>query len=185
MPYPDFPDCIVRVKPVRIVLPDNCLTMEDKRYYYKVSLADTKRGHCISEFIERGKAAAKAADELAEELGAESRTDRPGCLYPGVGIGSLTFRSVPNLFAYQFIGKGEYIPNMQNEKGQEIARRIVELPDVTSADFRVAFGIPINQARTPQWFIYRGKAYLCSRYRLGEEYEEILQQEFESKRKKV
>lgn len=159
--------------------------MEEKRYYYKVSLADTHRGRCISEFMEKGKKAAEAADSLAAELGAESRTDRPGCLYPGVGIGSLTFRRVPNLFAYQFIGKGEYIPNMQNEKGKEIARKIVELPDVTSDDFRIAFGIPANQTRTPQWFVYKGKAYLCSRYQLGEEYETILKQKFESKRKKA
>ena len=74
---------------------------------------------------------------------------------------------------------------MQNEKGQEIARKIMDLPDVTSDDFRVAFGIPINRQHTPQWFIYNGNAYLCSRYPLGEEYETILQQEFESKRKKV
>ena len=159
--------------------------MEEKRYYYKVSLSDTHRGRCIREFMEKGKKAAEAADRLAAELGAESRTDRPGCLYPGVGIGSLKFKRVPNLFAYQFIGKGEYIPNMQNEKGQAIARKIVDLPDVTSNDFRVAFGIPVNQNRTPQWFVYKEKAYLCSRYPLGEEYETILQKEFDSKRKKL
>lgn len=159
--------------------------MEEKRYYYKVSLNNTHRGRCIVEFMEKGKKAVEAADRLAAELGAESRTDRPGCLYPGVGIGSLKFRSVPNLFAYQFIGKGEYIPNMQSEAGQKIVKRIISLPDVTSDDFRIAFGIPVNQNRTPQWFVYRGKVYLCSRYPLGEEYETILRQEFESKRKKL
>lgn len=159
--------------------------MEEKRYYYKVSLTDTHRGRCISEFLEKGKKAAEAADKLAAELGAEARTDRPGCLYPGVGIGSLKFKGCPNLFAYEYIGKGEYIPNMNNEKGKEIAQKIIRLPDVRSDDFRVAFGIPINQSRTPQWFIYRGRVYLCSRYSLGQEYETILQQEFESKKKKL
>lgn len=159
--------------------------MEEKRYYYKVSLSNTHRGRCIQELIDKGNRAVEAANELAACLGAESRTDRPGRLFPGVGIGSLKFHRVPNLFAYQFIGKGEYIPNMQNEKGKEIARKIMDLPDVTSDDFRVAFGIPINRQHTPQWFIYNGKAYLCSRYPLDEEYETILQQEFESKRKKV
>ena len=53
------------------------------------------------------------------------------------------------------------------------AVKIMDLPDVTSDDFRVAFGIPINRQHTPQWFIYNGKAYLCSRYPLGEEYETI------------
>ena len=136
--------------------------MEEKRYYYKVSL-DSHRGNCIGKFIEKGRKAAIAAEELTKELGAEAHTDRPGCLYPGVGIGSLKFRSVPNLFAYQFIGHGEYIPNMQNEKGQDIARKIIELPDVTSQDFRVAFGIPVNQLRTPQWFVYRRNVPLSIR----------------------
>ena len=89
--------------------------MEEKRYYYKVSLSNTHRGRCIQELIEKGNRAVEAANELAASLGAESRTDRPGRLFPGVGIGSLKFHRVPNLFAYQFIGKGEYIPNMQNE----------------------------------------------------------------------
>lgn len=159
--------------------------MEEKRYYYKISLEGTHRGRCICEFMDKGKKAASAADSLAAELGAEARTDRPGCLYPGVGIGSLKFKSVPNLFAYQFIGKGEYIPNMQNEKGQAIAKRIMDLPDVTSNDFRIAFGIPLNEIYTPKWFVYKGKAYLRSRYQMGEEYETILKQEFDSKRKKI
>ena len=42
--------------------------MEEKRYYYKVSLTDTHRGRCISEFLEKGKKAAEAADKLAAEL---------------------------------------------------------------------------------------------------------------------
>lgn len=159
--------------------------MEEKRYYYKVNLERNHRGRCISEFMEKGKRAALAADRLAEELGAEWRTERPECLYPGVGIGSLKFKRVPSLNAYTSIGKGEYIPNMETEEGKAIARQIMKLPDVTSMYFRVAFGIPAHQSRTPQWFVYNGKAYLCSRYPLGEEYESILQREFDSKRKKL
>ena len=45
--------------------------MEEKRYYYKVSLTDTHRGRCISEFLEKGKKASEAADKLAAELGGE------------------------------------------------------------------------------------------------------------------
>lgn len=71
--------------------------MEEKRYYYKVSLSNTHRGRCIQELIDKGNRAVEAANELAASLGAESRTDRPGRLFPGVGIGSLKFHRVPNL----------------------------------------------------------------------------------------
>lgn len=155
-----------------------------EKHYYKVKL-DTHRGRCISEFIEKGKKAAQAAEELMTELGAKGYTDNPRALYPGVGIGSLIFMGVPNLLQYQFIGKGEYIPNMKTDAGKEIAKRIAALPEVSSDDFRLAFGIPINQSKTPAWFIYNERAYVCSSYSLGTEYTQIVESEFLSKKKKL
>lgn len=158
--------------------------MGEKHYYYKVKL-DTHRGRCISEFIEKGKKAAQAAEELMTELGASGYTDSPRALYPGVGIGSLVFKGVPNLWQFESIGKGEFIPNRKTDAGKEVAKRIAALPEVSSDDFRLAFGIPVNQFKTPAWFIYNEKVYVCSSYSLGTEYTQIVESEFMSKKKKV
>ncbi len=158
--------------------------MGEKHYYYKVKL-DTHRGRCISELIEKGKKAAQAAEELMTELGASGYTDSPRALYPGVGIGSLVFKGVPNLWQFESIGKGEFIPNRKTDAGKEVAKRIAALPEVSSDDFRLAFGIPVNQSKTPAWFIYNEKVYVCSSYSLGTEYTQIVESEFMAKKKKV
>lgn len=158
--------------------------MGEKHYYYKVKL-DTHRGRCISELIEKGKKAAQAAEELMTELGASGYTDSPRALYPGVGIGSLVFKGVPNLWQFESIGKGEFIPNRKTDAGKEVAKRIAALPEVSSDDFRLAFGIPVNQSKTPAWFIYNEKVYVCSSYSLGTEYTQIVESEFMAKEKKV
>ena len=128
------------------------------RNYYKVKL-DTHRGRCILDFIEKGKKAAQAAENLMADLGAKGYTDNPRALYPGIGIGSLVFGGTPNLWEYQSIGKGEYIPNMKTDAGKEIAKRIAALPDLSPNDFRIAFGIPVNQFKTPAWFIHKEYVY--------------------------
>ena len=157
---------------------------EEKKYYYKVSL-DSGRGEKIQGFLDKGKEAAEAANRLAKELGADERTDRPGCLCPGVGIGSLVFYQWPGGKRYTSIGSNEYIPNINREQGKEIAKRIKALPDVSSMDFRIAFGIPADKEKTPAWFVWERFVYLCSGYKLGEEYTIILQAEFDETRKKV
>lgn len=154
------------------------------KHYYKVN-KETHRGRCICELIEKGKKMAQATEKLALELGADSYTDRPGTLFPGMGIGSLIFKRMPNLWKYQSIGQGEYIPNMKTEEGKEIAKRISKLPELSADDYRIAFGIPINKSKTPAWFMYGKFFYLCSTYTLGEEYTAIVEQEFLNKMKKV
>lgn len=153
--------------------------MEEKKYYYKTPLSSA-RGKKIQEFINKGKEAAAAAENLAKELGASGYTDRPGCLYPGVGIGSLVFKRYPGGKRYLSIGSKEYIPNMYREKGKEIAKRIMKLPDVSVRDFRIAFGIPIDKDRSPAWFVSSDEVvYLCSPYQLGEDYETASSTEFD------
>lgn len=156
----------------------------NEKHFYKVKL-DTHRGRCISEYIEKGKKAAQAAEELMTELGADGYTDCPRALYPGVGIGSLIFDKTPNLWQYESIGKGEYIPNRKTDAGKEVAKRITALPEISSDDFRLAFGIPVNQFKTPAWFIYNERVYVCSSYSLGSEYTKIVESEFLSKKKKI
>lgn len=152
--------------------------MEKKRHYYMVALA-SERGKRISELLAKGREAADAADLLAKELGAESRTDRPGSLLPGVGIGSLSFKRRPSSKRYIPIGAGEYIPDMKRKEGFEIGRRIGKLPDISGFDFCVAFGISVDKKVTPEWYVCKGIVYLSCPYTMGEEYTAITEEEFE------
>lgn len=152
--------------------------MNAVRYFYKAPLS-SERGKSIKNFFEKGKKAALAADELAEELGADGRTDRPGRLYPGVGIGSLVFAKRPSSKRYLPIGGDEYVPNIKRKEGYGIGKRIGSLPTVTGFDFCVAFGIPVDKKVTPKWYVYGGDIYLSSPYPLGEEYTVITEEEFE------
>lgn len=152
--------------------------MGTRRHHYMVQLS-SERGKRISEFFDKGRKAALAAEELAKELGADGHTDRPGRLYPGAGIGSLVFGKRPSSKRYLSIGAGEYIPNMKRKEGMDIAKRIARLPDVTGFDFCVAFGIPVDKKVTPKWYVYGGAVYLSSPYPLGEEYDAIDEDEFE------
>lgn len=147
-----------------------------ERSFYKIALS-SDRGLQIANLIEKGKKAAEAADRLAEELGAKSRTDRPGRLFPGVGIGSLVFRKWPGE-AYASIGKKEYIPNMKSKEGIEIARQIGRLPDVSGIDVCAAFGISADKETAPEWFTYGEAVYLSSSYSLNDEYEPIPEPEY-------
>lgn len=150
-------------------------------FYYSVPL-DSARGKRIAEFISFGRKASEAADRLASKLGADSRTDRPGRLFPGVGIGSLKFSARPDKKKYRSIGKGEYIPNFNTPSGMELARQIARLPDITAIDFCAAFGISADKKATPEWFVSKGKVFISSHYRMGEEYMPIPQTEFESEK---
>ena len=154
------------------------LGMGQKTHFYKIPLS-SERGKSIKNFLEKGKEAALAAEELAKELGADGHTDCPGRLYPGIGIGSLVFGKRPSSKRYLSIGEGEYIPNMKRKEGMEIAKRIARLPYVTGFDFCVAFGIPVDKKVTPKWYVYDGSVYLSSPYPLGEEYIVITEEVFE------
>lgn len=154
-----------------------------KRYFYKASF-NSHRGRCIRDFIAKGNKAVKATSELVEKLGAKSYTDTPGGLFPGVGIGSLVFDTIPDLRKYESIGKGEFIPNTKSSEGEVIAKMISKLPSISAMDFRVAFGIPLNIFKTPQWFVYKEDIYISSPYPMGNDYITILQHEFDTKKEK-
>lgn len=158
--------------------------MEGKKYYYKVEIS-TSRGMQIKEFLQKGIKAIREADRLAKNLGAVSRTDSPGCLIPGVGIGSLVFEKKPDRITYMSIGNNEYVPNPKTDEGRKLLRKISKLPMLTPFDALLAFGIPVNQNRTPAWFQEKNFFYLCCSYKLGPEYTEILSHEFEQKKKQL
>ena len=160
------------------------LGMGPKTHFYRIPFS-SERGKSIKNFFGKGKEAALAAEELAKELGADGYTDRPGRLYPGIGIGSLVFGKRPSSKRYLPIGEGEYIPNMKRKEGMEIAKRIARLPYVTGFDFCVAFGIPVDKKVTPKWYVYGGAVYLSSHYPLGEEYAVITEDEFEKHREEA
>lgn len=164
--------------------------MEDLKNhsFYKLSL-QSARGERIGQLLAKAKSAAEAADRLTLELGAESRTESPGSVLPGVGIGSLIFRRAQSAKKYLRIGSREkmteYIPNMAEQKGKDIARRIYELPTITAAEYREAFGIADKEDRTPAWFISADTMFLRCCYGLGEEFVVISQEEFEQEAKRV
>lgn len=155
--------------------------------FYKVSL-QSARGEAISALLEKAKLAAEAADQLTKELGAESRTESPAALCPGVGIGSLIFERAQSSKKYRHIGSRgrlqEYIPNMDEKKGKEIARRIYHLPGIDAEEYRAAFGLPADVKVSPSWFISADTMFLKCAYELSEEFVPIGEEEFEEERKK-
>lgn len=157
--------------------------------YYKILLEEHERGMAISLFLEKMKELGKAADQLARELGAESRTEAPNATCAGLGIGSLIFTKPQSSKKYQRIGsrgkKIEYIPNMNQVKGKKIAGRIADLPTMSSAEFRASFGIPKDATLSPAWFVSGNFMYLKCRYAMGEEFVAIEEKEFEEEREKI
>lgn len=157
-------------------------TMQEFRYY-KVSLS-SDRGRKIEKFILTAEAAIRAADSLAKELGAEARTESPGAVYPGLGIGSLIFRKPQHRKRYECIGKSEngieYIPNAKEKKGIDVMKKIYDLPYVGSRDIKEAFGIDGNETKSPLWFIQEKDVFLRCEYSLCDDYLSIEKEEFET-----
>lgn len=155
--------------------------------FYKVPM-QSDRGKKIGRLLEQAHAAAEAADRLTVELGAESRTEAPNAVCPGLGIGSLIFRRARSSKKYQCIGSvgksSEYIPNMYEPKGKEIARRIYDLPTVTPEEFRSAFSLPDDVEVSPSWFISGDTMFLKCCYALSEEFVPIEEEAFEQERER-
>lgn len=151
-------------------------------HYYKVSLS-SDRGQKIEKFISMAESAVHAADTLTKELGAEARTEAPGAVYPGLGIGSLIFRKQQHRKRYECIGKSkngiEYIPNAKENKGIDIIKKIYALPYVGSRDIKEAFGIDGNETKSPLWFIHNNEVFLRCEYELCDDYISIEKAEFE------
>ena len=156
--------------------------------FYKVSLASA-RGEAINSLLEKAKSAAKAADDLTLALGAESRTEAPNALCPGVGIGSLIFGRAQSSKKYKLIGNRgkmqEYIPNMDEPKGKEISRRIYLLPVITPDEYRAAFCLPDEVGMAPSWFLSGDTMFLKCAYGLSEEFVPVTEREFEEEREMV
>lgn len=141
--------------------------------YYKVPLS-SKRGQKIEKFVSTAESAIRAADALTKELGAEARTESPGAVYPGLGIGSLIFKRPQHCKRYECIGKVEngieYIPNAKEQKGIDVMKKIYALPYVGSRDIKEAFGIDGRETKSPLWFIYNNEVFLRCEYKLCADY---------------
>lgn len=162
---------------------------EIKNYsFYKVPLL-SHRGEKITALLQLARSAAEAADALTLGLGAESRTESPRALCPGVGIGSLIFKRAQSSKKYMCIGSRgklqEYVPNMNEKKGLAIARRIYDLPCVTPKQLREAFGLPNDAEVSPSWFMNAESVFLKCCYVLGEEFVPITEEEFARERAEV
>ena len=158
------------------------MEQSENYYFYRLPMS-SERGKEISKLIENIKEAIDGADHLMKELGAVRRTESPDAIYPGLGIGSLLFLHPQSGKKYIYIGKNgdkdEYIPNINEPKGKEIAIRIRALPYISSDMFRNAFGLSKDKDRTPAWFIHKEILYVRSSYKMKKEYIAINEAEFE------
>lgn len=144
---------------------------ESKIRYFRLP-ADRTTGRKMQELYERSILATQKASELAFALGADSFTASPGAM--SGGIGSLIFHKKQSSRAYEQIGRDAngsyvYIPNLQKEKGREIADKFTRLPMVQLRELTNLLNISPEEDMLPAWFKVEDTYYFSCRYGLKAE----------------